>query len=102
MDTVKAGAENFILMNSLGELERTGEQKRGTFREHALREKVERLMVRKKQEELGETNCRYFYKAEFLNEVFQCPLLRGQVVLSILALGPWGEWKSHLRIVENN
>lgn len=102
MDTVKAGAENFILMNSLGELERTGEQQRGTFREHALRERVERLMERKKQEELGETNCRYFYKAEFHNEVFQCPLLRGQVVLSILALGQWGEWKSHLRIVENN
>lgn len=56
-------------------------------------------MERKKQEELGETNRRYFYKAEFHNEVFQCPLLR---VLSILALGQWGEWKSHLRIVENN
>lgn len=37
-----------------------------------------------KQEELEETNHRYFYKAEFHNEVLPCPLLVGQVVLPIL------------------
>lgn len=52
MDTVKAqaGAESLILMNSLGELERTWRAA-----ERNLREKVERLMERKNQEELGET-----------------------------------------------
>lgn len=74
------------------------EQQRGTFREHG-----------RKGWEIGEEktggtgenwNHPYFYKAEFHNEVFWCPLQVGQVVFSILVKLLWVGYTGAVQGVE--